>query len=111
MEITNVTIKIAHIDLTVTLPNGEPAAASDLRFGLCGHDGPDDSTRWVTARSYDPPVPPATIGEATVLIVGSSVPTPPGEALVAPPGGAELWGRNVENPEDDPGFIDMVEVR
>ncbi len=106
MEITTRTKIIAHVDMALFTANGQPASAQSVLFALCGHGGPDATTEPVTAATYD-----QATNEATVLIVGRDADDPPEGALTCPPAGAELWGRVIDNPEDDWGYVDMVEVR
>lgn len=35
------------IDLTVTLPNGDPGVLTSVLVALCTHDGPNDQTAWI----------------------------------------------------------------
>lgn len=105
MEITGITVKILTIDLSVTLAGGGEATAEDVRLALCGHDGPTVDTEWVQPYSYDPGTQ-----QLEALICGHLVENVPERGLKTPPAGAMLYGRVVDNPEDDPAPLEMIEV-
>jgi hypothetical protein len=105
VEITGITVKILTIDLNVTLAGGGEATAQDVRLALCGHDGPTADTVWSEPYSYDP-----GSQQLEALICGHLVDDVPPRGLKTPPAGAMLYGRVVDNPEDDPAPLELIEV-
>jgi hypothetical protein len=106
VEITGITIKILTIDLSVTLAGGAEATAEDVRIALASPlEGPDADTVWVEPYSYDPGTQ-----QVEALICGHLVEDVPPRGLKTPPAGAMLYGRVVDNPEDDPAPLELIEV-
>jgi hypothetical protein len=106
VEITGITIKILTVQLDVTLAGGQDATAEDVRIALASPlEGPDADTVWVQPYAYDPDAE-----QLQALICGPYVDPVPDNALLTPPAGAMLYGRVVDNPEDDPAALEMIEV-
>ena len=102
MDITPLTRKLVHLDLNATEYGGDPLPIAGVTVALIPHRADVDSTTaWVAATTWDP-----TTKKGTILVAGYDA--DPTDAIVVPSAGADLFARVVDNPEDDPAFIERI---
>jgi hypothetical protein len=101
VDLTRITRKYAHIDLTVTLANGTPAAVTgvDVAF-LDPQAKPTGATEWT-------PAEPAGDGYR-VLLAGPDA-DPAGAVVITD--AVALWARVTDTPEVDVVKLDRITVR
>lgn len=86
-------------DVTATLPDGTAATLAGVDVALLPpRTTPTGETMW-TAATY-------SAGTATVLLAGPDA--DPGDALVVPATGADLWLRVTDNPEIDAERVERI---
>lgn len=108
MRLPRTARKNVEVDVTATLPNGQPATVTGVRFALCDHGGPTAATTWLDG-SF-------TAGTGGAPAVGSVVltgrdATTTTNSLTLTVARAELWGLPVApGGVVDPWFIDTIEA-
>lgn len=101
LEWTRVTRKNIRVPITARLANGGPTSIGGVEIALLPQRStPDADTVWATATYLD--------GIATVLVAGPDV--DPGGGLLLPEGGADIYGRVIDNPEIDVAFVGRIDL-
>lgn len=101
MLLPRTAVKPVEVDVTMTLPNGQPGTVDGVRFCLVPHGGPTASTVWVDGQF--------NAGVGRVTLTGRDV-EPPAGALGLTRARAELWGLPVvASTTRDPWYIDTIE--
>lgn len=101
MQLTRIERVTARVTVTAKLADGTPATVTGVSVALLGSGAkPTVGTTWTTATF--------SAGVATVLLAGPDA--DPTAALVLPLAGADLWIRDVENPEVTATMVDHISV-
>ena len=99
MNLAQSAIKYWDVTVTATLANGSPATLTGVNMAIVPPGAsPNHATPWLAA-SY-------SNGVASILVAGPEYQNPPGNALVVPPVGGDLWAQVVDNPETDAKLVD-----
>jgi hypothetical protein len=91
------------IDVDATLPNGEPAPLSDVRWAICDRSGPTRDTVW-NSGTFD-----EATRVASVFVCGPQAEDQSNALTLTEPRG-RLYALPVQEGAVVPGFIDTLEL-
>ncbi len=101
MNLSRVACKYFDINLSATLPNGQPVVPGGVDIAIVrAGESPDEETQWHPAQYAD--------GVATIMLAGPDATAPPESAIVIPEPGGDLHARVVDVPETDAAMLTRI---